>query len=128
MGRVTITFYPSDRKQSKTTMQIPIYLRIRKENLKTEARTDWSVSPNERKLWNKTMQRVDLKDCKANDYLNKIEEKFNALRIFKSEEFDDYDRYYQIFILGRNPNRKKIPSVIQFVESYYDTNIKSSTE
>ena len=40
MGRVTITFYPSDRKQSKTTMQIPIYLRIRKENLKTEARTE----------------------------------------------------------------------------------------
>ena len=64
MGRVTITFYPSDRKQSKTTMQIPIYLRICKERLKTEARTDWSVSPNERKLWNKTMQRVDLKDCK----------------------------------------------------------------
>jgi len=34
MGRVTITFYPSDRKQSKTTMQIPIYLRIRKESKK----------------------------------------------------------------------------------------------
>ena len=50
MGRVTITFYPSDRKQSKTTMRIPIYLRIRKENLKTEARTDWSMAPNERKL------------------------------------------------------------------------------
>ena len=48
MGRVTITFYPNDRKQSKTTKQIPIYLRIRKERLKTEARTDWSVSPNER--------------------------------------------------------------------------------
>ena len=71
MGRVTITFYPSDRKQSKTTKQIPIYLRIRKERLKTEARTDWSLSPNERALWNKTMQRVDLKNCLANDYLNK---------------------------------------------------------
>ena len=91
MGRVTITFYPSDRKQSKTTEQIPIYLRIRKERLKTEARTDWSLSPNERAIWNKTMQRVDLKNCLANDYLNKIEEKFNALRIFKSEEFDNYD-------------------------------------
>lgn len=74
MGRVTITFYPNDRKQSNTTEQIPIYLRIRKERLKTEARTDWSVSPNERALWNKTIQRIDLKDCKANDYLNKIEE------------------------------------------------------
>ena len=91
MGRVTITFYPSDRKQSKTTMQIPIYLRIRKERKKTEARTDWSISPDERELWNKIMQRIDIKDCKANEYLNKIEEKFNALRIFKSEEFDDYD-------------------------------------
>ena len=128
MGRVTITFYPSDRKQSKTTKQIPIYLRIRKENLKTEARTDWSVSPNERKLWNKTMQRVDLKDCKANDYLNKIEEKFNALRIFKSEEFDDYDlQTIKNLILGKNPNRKKIPTVIEFTESYYEINIESST-
>ena len=66
MGRVTITFYPNDRKQSNTTEQIPIYLRIRKEGLKTEARTDWSVLPHERALWNKTMQRVDIKDCKAN--------------------------------------------------------------
>ena len=111
MGRVTITFYPSDRKQSKTTKQIPIYLRIRKERQKTEARTDWSISPNERALWNKTMQRVDLKDCLANDYLNKIEEKFNALRIFKSDEFDDYDlQTIKNLILGKNPNRKKAVS------------------
>ena len=128
MGRVTITFYPSDRKQSKTTMQIPIYLRIRKERKKTEARTDWSISPDERALWNKIMQRIDIKDCKANEYLNKIEEKFNALRIFKSEEFDDYDLdTIKYLILGKNPNRKKVPSVMQFIENYYDTNIKSST-
>ena len=128
MGRVTITFYPSDRKQSKTTEQIPIYLRIRKERLKTEARTDWSLSPNERAIWNKTMQRVDLKNCLANDYLNKIEEKFNALRIFKSEEFDDYDlQTIKNLILGKNPNRKKIPTIIEFMESYYDINIESST-
>jgi hypothetical protein len=62
MGRVTITFYPSDRKQSKTTLQIPIYLRIRKERLKTEARTDWSISPDERTLWNKIMQRIDIEE------------------------------------------------------------------
>ena len=128
MGRVTITFYPNDRKQSKTTNQIPIYLRIRKERLKTEARTDWSLSPNERAIWNKTMQRVDLKNCLANDYLNKIEEKFNALRIFKSEEFDNYDlQTIKNLILGKNPNRKKIPTIIEFMESYYDINIESST-
>ncbi|MDB4606333.1 site-specific integrase [Crocinitomicaceae bacterium] len=128
MGRVTITFYPSDRKQSKTTEQIPIYLRIRKERLKTEARTDWSLSPNERAIWNKTMQRVDLKNCLANDYLNKIEEKFNALRIFKSDEFDDYDlQTIKNLILGKKPNRKKIPTIIEFMESYYDINIESST-
>ena len=91
MGRVTIIFYPNDRKQSKTTKQIPIYLRVRKARVKSEARTDWSISPHERELWNKNMQRIDLKNCTANDYLNKIEEKFNALRIFKSEEFDNYD-------------------------------------
>ena len=128
MGRVTITFYPNDRKQSNTTEQIPIYLRIRKEGLKTEARTDWSVLPHERALWNKTMQRVDIKDCKANEYLGKIEEKFNALRIFKSEEFDDYDLdTIKYLILGKNPNRKKMPTVIEFMESYYDINIESST-
>ena len=104
MGRVTITFYPNDRKQSKTTMQVPIYLRVRKERRKTEARTDWSISPLERENWNKNMQRVDLKNCTANDYLNKIEEKFNALRIFKSEEFDDYDlQTIKNLILGKNP-------------------------
>tara|TARA_B110000305_G_scaffold142042_1_gene158173 strand:- start:350 stop:1603 length:1254 start_codon:yes stop_codon:yes gene_type:complete len=128
MGRVTITFYPNDRKQSNTTEQIPIYLRIRKEGLKTEARTDWSVLPHERALWNKTMQRVDIKDCKANEYLGKIEEKFNALRIFKSDEFDDYDLdTIKYLILGKNPNRKKMPTVIEFMESYYDINIESST-
>ena len=87
MGRVTITFYPSDRKQSKTTEQIPIYLRIRKERLKTEARTDWSLSPNERAIWNKTMQRVDLKNCLANDYLNNISIKADIL-------YNDFKRRY----------------------------------
>jgi len=53
MGRVTIIFYPNDRKQSKTTKQIPIYLRVRKARVKSEARTDWSISPHERELWNK---------------------------------------------------------------------------
>ena len=128
MGRVTIIFYPNDRKQSKTTKQIPIYLRVRKARVKSEARTDWSISPHERELWNKNMQRVDLKNCTTNDYLNKIEEKFNALRIFKSEEFDNYDLdTIKYLILGKNPNRKKVPSVIQFVQNYYDTNIESST-
>ena len=128
MGRVTIIFYPNDRKQSKTTKQIPIYLRVRKARVKSEARTDWSISPHERELWNKNMQRIDLKNCTANDYLNKIEEKFNALRIFKSEEFDNYDLdTIKYLILGKNPNRKKVPSVIQFVQKYYDTNIESST-
>ena len=128
MGRVTITFYPNDRKQSKSTKQIPIYLRVRKARVKSEARTDWSISPHERELWNKNMQRIDLKNCTANDYLNKIEEKFNALRIFKSEEFDNYDLdTIKYLILGKNPNRKKVPSVIQFVQKYYDTNIESST-
>ena len=128
MGRVTITFYPSDRKQSKTTKQIPIYLRVRKSRIKSEVRTDWSISPHERELWNKNMQRIDLKNCTANDYLNKIEEKFNALRIFKSEEFDNYDLdTIKYLILGKNANRKKVPSVIQFVQKYYDTNIESST-
>lgn len=128
MGRVTITFYPNDRKQSKSTNQIPIYLRVRKARVKSEARTDWSISPHERELWNKNMQRIDLKNCTANDYLNKIEEKFNALRIFKSEEFDNYDLdTIKYLILGKNPNRKKVPSVIQFVQKYYDTNIESST-
>lgn len=118
MGRVTITFYPNDRKQSNTTEQIPIYLRIRKERLKTEARTDWSVSPNERALWNKTMQRIDLKDCKANDYLNKIEEKFNALRIFKSEEFDDYDlQTIKNLILGKNPDQYSMLSSLRITRS-----------
>ena len=37
MGRVTIIFYPNDRKQSKTTKQIPIYLRVRKARVKSEA-------------------------------------------------------------------------------------------
>ena len=128
MGRVTITFYPNDRKQSKSTNQIPIYLRVRKSRIKSEARTDWSISPHERELWNKNMQRIDIKNCTANDYLNKIEEKFNALRIFKSEEFDNYDLdTIKYLILGKNPNRKKVPSVIQFVQKYYDTNIESST-
>ena len=128
MGRVTITFYPNDRKQSKTTKQTPIYLRIRKERVKSEARTDWSILPHERALWNKNMQRIDLKNCQTNDYLNKIEEKFNALRIFKSEEFDDYDLdTIKYLILGKNPNRKKVPSILQFVDNYYDTNIESST-
>ena len=77
MGRVTIIFYPNDRKQSKTTKQIPIYLRVRKARVKSEARTDWSISPHERALWNKNMQRIDLKNCAANEYLNKIEEKLS---------------------------------------------------
>ena len=46
MGRVTIIFYPNDRKQSKTTKQIPIYLRVRKARVRSEARTDWSVLPH----------------------------------------------------------------------------------
>ena len=127
MGRVTITFYPNDRKLSKTTEQIPIYLRVRKTESNQRQEPTGQFHQRTRK-WNKNMQRVDLKNCLANDYLNKIEEKFNALRIFKSEEFDDYDLdTIKYLILGKNPNRKKIPSVIQFVQNYYDTNIESST-
>ena len=70
------------------------------------------------------MQRIDLKNCKANDYLNKIEEKFNALRIFKSEEFDDYDLdTIKYLILGKNPNRKKSPLLYN---SYRNTMIQTS--
>ena len=82
MGRVTISFYPNDRKRSRTTKQTPIYVRIRKNRIKSEGRTDWSVSPKERSLWNQTIQRVESKDSKVNDYLNRVEDKFNELRPF----------------------------------------------
>lgn len=128
---VTFTFFPNDRKRSKRTGRIPIYVRIRHDITKSEGRTDWSLTPQESLKWNKNLGRVDIRNAKVNDYLNRIEDRFNELRIFKVNELDKYSAaQIRDLILGKSPEKekkKKTQTTKSFIDNYYTTNVENSS-
>lgn len=127
MGNLTLTFYPNDRKQSKRTNKIPIYVRLRKDRIKSEGRTNWTITPVERSKWNNTIERVEIKESKTNDFLNRIEDKFNEFKILHLHNLDQFDtKQIRDYILGRDPSKKKAHTIVEFVDEYYETNMALS--
>lgn len=125
---VTITFFPNDRKKSVKTGRTPVYVRVRKDKKKAEGTTDWSLTPTEREKWNETIGRVGIKNSKANEFLNRIEDRFNEFRIFKANELDDHSpAYIRDHILGRNKRKKEVQTVKEYIRQYYEQNVQNSS-
>lgn len=126
----TLTFFPNDRKRSKKTGRIPIYVRIWHNEQKSEGRTDWSLLPEERSKWNKTLGRIDQRNSKANEYLNRIEDRFNEFKIFKVGVIGKYDSSsIRDHILGKQPKEQKLKvrSAKAYIDQYYSSNVESSS-
>ena len=127
MAKISVVFYPNDAKKSKQTNRTPLYLRIRKNRQKCEVRLDWDLSAQDRKLWNETFQRVELKDSKTNAYLDRIEEKFNELKILHAYELDELDIHNLKHILsGQSSNDTTTPSILEYAHDYFQKNVKES--
>lgn len=127
MTKIRITFYPNDVKRSKETLRTPLYLRIRKNREKSEMRLDWDLSMNERNLWNDNFQRVEIKSSITNDFLDKITRKFEEFKIkyaFEEEEVELNE--IKLLLSGRSSDSTKPPTILDYVNSYYEKNITNN--
>jgi len=127
MTKISITIYPNDAKRSKDNFRTPLYLRIRKNREKAEIRLDWELSKNERELWNETLQRVESKSSSTNDFIDKIAKKFDEYRIKYAFEEENLDlNEIKLLISGRSSDLTKIPTILEYANSYYDNTIQNS--
>lgn len=129
MSKISISFYPNDAKKSSSSFRTPLYLRIRKNRTKCEVRLDWDLSVEDRKLWNDSFQRIEAKDSKTNDYINRISDKFNELKIIHAHELDELDIHnLKLILSGQSASDKNIPTVLDYAKEYFEKNIKENTK
>lgn len=129
MSKISISFYPNDAKKSSSSFRTPLYLRIRKNRLKCEVRLNWDLSAKERKSWNETLQLVESKVSKTNDYINRIQEKFEEIKILNAYELDELDIHNLKHVLsGQSNSDASIPTILGYAKEYYEKNVKDSTK
>jgi site-specific recombinase XerD len=129
MGTVSFKFYPNDRKKIKKTQKTPIYVRIRKDDEKVESRLNWALTPEERSRWNDVFDRVEIKDAKVNDYLNRIEDRYKEFLILNAATLNEYDAAeIRDKVLGQERSKKKVVTLLNFVTNHYESNIAKSSK
>ena len=129
MGTVSLKFYPNDRKRSKKSKKTPLYIRIRKDNEKTEARLNWELTPEERKRWNDVFGRVEIRDARVNDYLNRIEDTYKEFLILNASSVDKHTaKEIRDIVLGIDREKKQTITLLNFVTDYYASNILNNAK
>lgn len=114
--------YPAKGKANPITGRIPIYVRFTGGRIKAECRLPLDLTPEDSKLWNQTLERIDIKESDINKYLNTIEDKFmkfclqNATnsKVYTPQEVRDE-------IMGVKTS--KAISIYEYANQYYKQSI-----
>ena len=124
MRKITLKFFPNDRKVNSKTGKTPIYMTVNFKGVQVTKRLDWELISEERLNWNEILQRVDHQESYTNRFLDGIQLKFTQL---KFSEFKDIQRMsvHEIrdYIIGNSNDSNKTLTIIEYALNYYDNNI-----
>lgn len=128
MRKITLKFFPNDRKVNPKTGKTPIYMTVNFKGVQVTKRLDWELISEERPNWNEILQRVDHQESYTNRFLDGIQLKFTQL---KFSEFKDIQRMsvHEIrdYIIGNSNDSNKTLTIIEYALNYYDNNIENSS-
>jgi len=128
MRKITLKFFPNDRKVNSKTGKTPIYMTVNFKGVQVTKRLDWELISEERLNWNEILQRVDHQESYTNRFLDGIQLKFTQL---KFSEFKDIQRMsvHEIrdYIIGNSNDSKKIVTIIGYALNYYNSNIENNS-
>lgn len=126
MKKIQIKFYPNVSRTSKKTGKTPVYMRITKGGKKAESKLLFELDQNQNKLWNKELERLNLKGATLNMHLDRIETRFNQLIAI------DFERIYTLSVkelrnelLGKNEQEASLFK--QFLSDYMRKEVHDST-
>jgi len=127
MRKITLKFFPNDRKKNATTGRTPVYMQITNDGDKKTKRLDIELTEEEREAWNDILGRVDIQNSYTNRFLDGIEQKFTQLKL------SDFKDIYKMssaeirdFVLGIKHHSKKTMTITEYIDEYYASNIHDS--
>lgn len=120
--RVTIKFYPNQRKRNSKTNKVPIYVRLldltNRKKAESRLDSDYDLTEKELNLWNPILGRVDIREHPTNEYLEIIHNRFRNLK----NEYLKTDNSWDIKLLLKktisNEKCKKPETLIAFVNKF----------
>jgi len=106
-----------------------VYIRIRNGKQKTERKLDVFISPNDLGFWKEDTQRLNTQKNRVNAELEKIETKFQGLKIITDENIYyklSPDQIAEKILPGYSTQSSNQVSLISYVEDYYKNVITPS--
>ena len=75
----------------------------------------------ERSWWNDVFDRVEIKDAKVNDYLNRLEDRYKEFLILNAATLNEYNAAeIRDKVLGQERSKKKVVTLLNFVTNHYE--------
>ena len=121
---IQLRIYPNLSKRNRRTKKIPLYIKLRYDGKKKEARLHhiYDLTENEFIKWDRSLMRVSFKNSKINIYLNYIENNFeeylNQNFKIKRHSFEEIIT----IITGNIPIKNRIIT-LDFIKDVFNNNI-----
>lgn len=121
--KASLWFYPNERKMSRKSALIPIYVRVILHGKKAEGKLDEAlITPKEKALWEPRTMRLASSGHKVNKYINEVEKHFSD---FRDLERGNLRRFTALqirdMLLNRNP--KKELTAVGYLDQYFASSI-----
>ena len=129
MKKITLKFYPNNRKRNTITGKRPIYMFITSDGVKAEKRLDWDLIESEFQAWNKIQQRVDIAASYTNTFLDAIQLKFTHLKLSDFKDIQLMSAYeIRDYVLGIKSHSKMNMTIFGYANNHYYQNIEKNTK
>ncbi len=125
MMKTTILFYPNERKKSKRSNAIPIYLRLLHNGEKSEKRLNVEIKESDLCLWGKGIGRLNKKNNHVNDYLNNIEAEFNRWNSQNAPNPQKTSIKSLMGILTGDADAETSISLVKYLDNHFDDLVKN---
>ena len=127
--KTSLTFYPNKTKQNKKTGKVPLYARVCSKGQKAEERLNADVPEKELVKWDPMSMRFSDRTFAANKILNVLDRRFEEFLIMNTTSLDKFQpRAILDYVLGKEVNKKKEVTVIDYMESYFTKTVQRNTE